>query len=105
MQKFEHRGIYDVPRKDGDIQQDDYYSDTDRAMHEGDEYATDDVHQHEDAYVIEANLADLVMGVSADDEEDEEEYEDDGGDTILDYCTDTDASGNGDGDDDEDDDL
>ena len=62
------------------------------------------MHQHEDADVIEANLADLVMGVSADDEEDEE-YEDDGDDTILDYCTDTDANGNGDDDDDEDDDL
>ena len=56
-------------------------------MHEGYEYAGDDVHKHEDADVIEANLADLVgtnMGVSADDEEDEEEYEDDGDDTILD---------------------
>ena len=99
MQKFEHRGIYDVPEKDGDVHQDDYCSDTERAMHEGDEYAADDVHQHEDADVIEANLADLVMGDSAD----EEEYEDDGDDTILDYCTDTDANGNGD--DDEDDDL
>ncbi|XP_039841013.1 putative uncharacterized protein YGR160W [Panicum virgatum] len=74
-------------------------------VHEGDEYAAGDVHQHEDADVIEANFVDLVMGVSADDEEDEEEYEDDGDDTILDYCTDTDANGNGDDDDDEDDDL
>ena len=74
-------------------------------MHESYEYAADDVHQHEDADVIEANLADLVMGVSADDEEDEEKYGDDGDDTILDYCTDTDANGNSDDDDDEDDDL
>ena len=66
-------------------------------MHESYEYAADDVHQHEDADVIEANLADLVMGVSADDEEDEEEYEDDGDDT--------DANGNGDDDNDEDDNL
>ena len=69
-------------------------------MHEGYEYAGDDVHKHEDADVIEANLADLVgtnMGVSADDEEDEEEYEDDGDDT--------DANGNGDDDNDEDDNL
>ena len=98
-------GIYDVPEKDEDVHQDDYCFDTEHAVHEGYEYAAYDVHQHEDADVIEANLADLVMGDSADDEEDEEEYEDDGGDTILDYCTDTDASGNGDGDDDEDDDL
>ena len=105
MQKFEHRGIYDVPEKDGDVHQDDYCSDTERAVHEGAEYAADDVHQHEDADI---NLADLVgtnMGVSADDEEDEEEYEDDGDDTILDYCTDTNANGNGDDDDDKDDDL
>ena len=74
-------------------------------MHKGYEYAADDVHQHEDAYVIEAKLADLVMGVSADYEEDEEEYEDDGDDTILNYCTNTDANGNGDDDEDEDDDL
>ena len=70
-------------------------------MHEGYEYAADDVHQHEDADI---NLADLVgtnMGVSADDEEDEE-YENDGDDTILDYCIDTDANGNGDDDDDDD---
>ena len=105
MQKFEHRGIYDVPEKDGDVHQDDYCSDTERAVHGGDEYAADDVHQHEDADVIEANLVDLVMGVSADDEEDEEEYEDDGGDTILDYYTDSNANGNGDDDNDEDDDL
>jgi len=105
VQKFEHRGIYDVPEKDGDVHQDDYCSDTERAMHEGDEYAADDVHQHEDAHIIEANLADLVMGDSADDEEDEEEYEDDGDDTILDYCTDSNANGNGDDDNDEDDDL
>ena len=105
VQKFEHRGIYDVPEKDGDVHQDDYCSDTERAVHEGDEYAADDVHQHEDADVIEANLADLVMGDSADDEEDEEEYEDDGDDTILDYCTDSNANGNGDDDNDEDDDL
>ena len=70
-------------------------------MHESYEYAIDDVHQHEDADVIEANLADLA-GVSADDEEDEEEYEDDGDDTILDYCIDTDANGNGDDNDDDD---
>ena len=105
MQKFEHRGFYDVPKKDGDVHQDYYCFDTERAVHEGYEYAADDVHQHEDADVIEANLADLVMGVSADDEEDEKEYEDDGDDTILDYCTDTDANGNGDDDDDKDDDL
>ena len=105
VQKFEHRGIYDVPEKNGDVHQDDYCFDTEHAVHEGDEYAADDVHQHEDAYVIEANLADLVMGDSSDDEEGEEEYEDDGDDTILDYCTDTDANGNGDDDDDEDDDL
>ena len=105
MQKFEHKGIYDVPEKDGDVHQDDYCSYTERAVHEGDEYAADDVHQHEDAHIIEANLADLVMGDSADDEEDEEEYEDDGDDTTLDYCTDTDANGNSDDDDDEDDDL
>jgi hypothetical protein len=74
-------------------------------VHEGAKYAAADVHQHEDANVIEANLADLVMGDSLDDEEDEEEYEDDGDDTILDYCTDTDANGNGDDNDDEDDDL
>ena len=101
MQKFEHRGIYDVPEKDGDVHQDDYCSDTERAVHEGDEYAADDVHQHEDANVIEANLADLVM----EDSSNEEEYEDDGDDTILDYCTNTDANGNGDDDDDEDEDL
>ena len=99
VQKFEHRGIYDVPEKD------DYCFDTECAVHKGYEYDADDVHQHEDANIIEANLADLVMGVSADDEEDEEEYEDDGDDTILNYCTDTDANGNGDDDDDEDDDL
>ena len=97
VQKFEHGGIYDVPEKDRDIHQDDYYSDTERTMHKGYEYAADDVHQHEDADVIEAKLADLVMGVSADDEEDEEEYEDDGDDT--------DANGNGDDDNDEDDNL
>ena len=45
VQKFEHRGIYDVPEKDGDVHQDDYCSDTERAVHEGDEYAADDVHQ------------------------------------------------------------
>ena len=74
-------------------------------MHEGDGYAADDVHQEEDADVIEANLAELVgtMGVSADDEEDEEEDEDDGDDTILEYCTDTDPNGNGVDDDDDDD--
>ena len=44
MQKFEHRGIYDVPEKDVYLHQDDYCSDTERAVHEGDEYATDDVH-------------------------------------------------------------
>jgi len=76
-----------------------------RAVHKGYEYAADDVHQHEDADVIEANLVDLVMGDSADDGEDEEEYEDDGDDTILNYCTNTDANGNGDDDEDEDDDL
>ena len=104
VQKFEHRGIYDVPEKDGDVHQDYYCFDTEHAVHKGYEYAADDVHQHEDADVIEANLADHIMGVSADDDEDEEEYEDDGDDTILDYCTDTDANGNGDDDDDEDDD-
>ena len=97
MQKFEYKGIYDVPEKNGDVHQEDYCSDTKRAVHEGDEYAADDVHQHEDADVIEANLADLVMGDSADDEEDEEEYEDDGDDT--------DANENGDDDNDEDDNL
>ena len=97
VQKFEHRGIYDVPEKDGDVHQDDYCSDMERAVHEGDKYAADDVHQHEDADIIEANLADLVMGDSSDDEEDEEEYEDDGDDT--------DANGNGDDDNDEDDNL
>ena len=83
MQKFEHKGIYDVPEKDGDVHQDYYCFDTERAVHEGYEYAANDVHQHEEAYVIEANLADLVMGVSADDEEDEEEYEDDEDDNYL----------------------
>ena len=98
MQKFECRGIYDV-------HQDNYYFDTERTVHEGYEYAADDVHQHEDADIIESNLADLVgtnMGVSADDEEDEEKYEDDGDGTILEYCTDTDTNGNGDDDDDND---
>jgi len=98
-------GIYDVPEKDRDVHQDDYCSDTERAVHKGYEYAADDVHQHEGADVIEANLADLVMGVSADDEEDKEKYGDDGDDTILDYCPDTNANGNGDDVDDEDDDL
>jgi hypothetical protein len=48
-----------------------------------DEYAIDDVHQEEDADVIEANLANLVRtnGVSS-------------GDTILEYCSDTTANGN-----------
>ena len=87
------------------VHQDYYCSDTKCAVHEDYEYATDDVHQHEDADVVEAYLADLVMGDSTDDEEDEEAYEDDGDDTILNYCTDTDANGNGDDDDDEDDDL
>ena len=47
------------------------------------EYAIDDVHQEEDAGIIEANLADLVKtnGVSL-------------GDTILEYCSDTAANGN-----------
>ena len=69
------------------------------------EYAIDDVHQEEDAGIIEANLADLVRtnGVSSGDEEDEEEDEDDGDDTILEYCTDTDPNGNGVDDDDDDD--
>src|SRR6185312_13469620 len=39
VQKFEHKGIYDVPEKDGNVHQDDYCSDTERAVHEGDEYA------------------------------------------------------------------
>ena len=57
------------------------------------EYAIDDVHQEEDAGIIEANLADLVRtnGVSSGDEEDEEEDEDD---TIMEYCSDTAANGN-----------
>ena len=44
VQKFEHMGIYDVPEKDGDVHQDDYCFDTERAVHEGDEYAAGDVH-------------------------------------------------------------
>ena len=94
-----------MPEKDVYLHQDDYCSDTEHAVHEGDGYAADDVHQEEDADVIEANLAELVgtMGVSADDEEDEEEDEDDGDDTILEYCTDTDPNGNGVDDDDDDD--
>ena len=94
-----------MPEKDGDVHQDDYFFDTEHAVHEGYEYAADDVHQHEDADIVEAYLSGLVMGDSADDEEDEEEYEDDGDDTILDYCTDSNANGNGDDDNDEDDDL
>jgi hypothetical protein len=38
VQKFEHRGIYDVPKKDGDIHQDDYCYDTERSVHEGAKY-------------------------------------------------------------------
>ena len=60
MQKFEYRGIYDVPEKDGDVHQDNYYFDTEHVVHKGAEYAADDVHQKEKANIIETNLADLV---------------------------------------------
>jgi len=76
------------------------------------EYAIDDVHQEEDAGIIEANLADLVrtnkgVTILADDEEDEEDEDD----AIFEYYSDTDANGNGvhddvaKGDDDDDGDL
>jgi len=81
-------------------------------VHEGDKHAADDVHQEEDADVIEANLADLVrtnkgVTISVDDEEDEEDEDD----AIFEYYSDTDANGNGvhddvaKGDDDDDGDL
>jgi len=60
VQKIEHRGIYDVPEKDGDVHQDNYYFDTEHVVHKGAEYAADDVHQKEKANIIETNLADLV---------------------------------------------
>ena len=76
-------------------------------MHEGAEYAADDVHQEEDADVIKANLAYLVrtMGVSSADDEEDEDDEDD---TILEYCSDTATNWNGvhnDDDDNDDDNL
>ena len=101
VQKFKHRGIYDVPKKDADIHQDDYYSDTERAVHEGDEYVAADVDQEEDAEepdIIEVNLAQLLrtkkgVTISADDDEaDDEEDEDD---TVFQYCSDNNDNGNG----------
>ena len=77
--------MYDVPEKDADVHQDDYYSDTESAVHEGDEYVAADVDQEEDAEepdVIEVNLAQLLRtkkGVTiwaAGEEEDDEEDED-----------------------------
>jgi hypothetical protein len=46
VQKLEHRGMHNVPEKDADVHQDDYYSNTKHAVHEG--YAdAEDVDQEE----------------------------------------------------------
>ena len=61
VQKFEYRGMYNVPEMDDDvIHQHDYCSDT--TVHEGDEHAADVHHvvNGEDTIIIEGNLEDLL---------------------------------------------
>jgi hypothetical protein len=85
--------MYNVPEKDADIHQDDYCTDTERAVCEGDAEA-EDVHQEEqdgEDTVIEANLADLVR----DKKQGHAEEDEDEDDTILEYCSDGDDNVNG----------
>ncbi|CAO2189263.1 unnamed protein product [Urochloa humidicola] len=92
VQKFEHRDMYNVPERDADavVHQDEYCSDTERAVHEGAD--DDDMNQkqlvEDDDLIIDGNLTDLISNrkqsnMSQDSSEDEDESDDQ-------YCSDSD---------------
>jgi hypothetical protein len=91
VQKFQHRNIYDVDETDEgshDVHQDDYCSDSEHVVQEGDDNEV--VHNVEggEATIIEGNLEELIRNkkqpaIVVEDTEDEEED-----DTVLQYCSD-----------------
>lgn len=91
VQKFEHRNIYDVAEKyegSNDVHQDDYCSDTEHIVQEGDDNQV--LHNVEggEASLIEGNLEELIRkkkeaAIILEDSEDEEED-----DTMLQYFND-----------------
>ncbi|CAO2191485.1 unnamed protein product [Urochloa humidicola] len=85
VQKFEHRDMYSVPERDADagVHQDEYCSDTERAVHEG--TTDDDMNQEQlvedEDLVIDGNLTDLISNrnqgnMSQDSSEDEDDSDD-----------------------------
>ena len=90
VQKFEHRNIYDVAEiEEGnhDVHQDDYCSDTEHVVQEGDDNEV--LHNVEggEATIIEGNLQELIRNkkeadINVEDSDDEEEDT-----TVLQYCS------------------
>jgi hypothetical protein len=91
VQKFEHRNIYDVAEKEEasvEVHQDDYHSDTEHAVQEGDDNVPLHNIQGGEATIIEDNLQEFKRNkrqTAIIDEDSEDEEEDD---TVLQYCSD-----------------
>jgi hypothetical protein len=81
VQKFEHRNIYDVAETDegtNDVHKDDYCSDTEHVVQEGDDNEVMQNVEGEEATIIESSLQQLIRNKKAtaivlQDSEDEEE--------------------------------
>ena len=86
MQKFEHRNLYDVAEKEEashEVHQDDYCSDTEHVVQQGDDNEVIHNIPGGEATIIEGNLDQLIRSKKQDaisHEEDEAEEEDD---TVL----------------------
>ena len=109
VQKFEHRNIYDVAETgegSHDVHQDDYCSDTEHVVQEGDDNEVLHNVEEGEATIIEGNLQELIRNkkeadINVEDSDDEEEDT-----TVLQYCSDGDDENNDDMyTDDEDDDF
>jgi len=96
VQKFEHRDMYNVAERDVDavVHQDDYCSDTERAVHEGAD--DDDMNQEQlvedEDLVIEGNLTELISNrkqgnMSQHSSEDEDGTDDSDSDSDNGMCT------------------
>ena len=77
VQKFEHRGMYNVPEYD--VHQDDYCSDSEHTMQEGEVIEVMPHVQNGEETIIEANLEELIKNKK---QVDMDEFEDDEDDTL-----------------------
>jgi hypothetical protein len=91
VQKFEHRAVYDVAEADEgshEVHQDEYGSDTEHAVEEGDVNEVLPNVEGGEATIFEGNLDELIRNkkqVDSNLEDSDDEEEDD---TIMQYCSD-----------------